>query len=169
MSFSVLLISVYSVKSQDPYSDELHHPQRHHAKRVPSQSQQMSQRNVRKVFAMCPPTFVKIGNECYHLSASQASWLDAHFDCKDKNAKLAEPVKSSDRILRKFLIERGLTRGFIWIGGMYNWQRFKWQWGYNGKEMTYQSFSRMAPGWVDCDALICEKLNFSHLHTRWSS
>lgn len=82
------------------------------------------------------------------MSDSEASWLDAHFECKDKNAKLAEPMKSADRALRKFMIERGRTRGMVWIGGMYNWQRFKWQWGYNGKEMTYQSFSRMAPGWV---------------------
>lgn len=80
------------------------------------------------------------------MSDSEASWLDAHFECKDKNAKLAEPMKSADRALRKFMIERGRTRGMVWIGGMYNWQRFKWQWGYNGKEMTYQSFSRMAPG-----------------------
>lgn len=31
-------------------------------------------------------------------------------------------------------------------GGMYNWQRMRWQWGYNGKDMKYQSFSQMRPG-----------------------
>lgn len=65
---------------------------------------------------MCPPGFTKIGNECYFLSPTKASWLDSHFECKDKNGKLAEPLKSSDRQLRKYLLERGRTRGEIWIG-----------------------------------------------------
>lgn len=95
---------------------------------------------------MCPPSFTKIGNECYFLSPTKASWLDSHFECKDKNSKLAEPLKYADRLLRKYFMERGRTRGEIWIGGMYNWQRMKWQWGYNGKDMTYQSFSQMKPG-----------------------
>jgi hypothetical protein len=59
------------------------------------------------------------------LSASKSSWLDAHFECNDKNAKLAEPVKSADRTLRKFLIDHGKARGFIWLGGMYNWGNLK--------------------------------------------
>lgn len=78
---------------------------------------------------MCPPTFTKIGNECYYLSSSPASWLDAHFECKDKNAKLAELYKYSDRLLRKYLVERGRTRGNIWIGGMFDWSKNRWSWG----------------------------------------
>lgn len=120
----------------------------------------------RRIYAMCPPTFTKIGNECYHLSASKASWLDSHFECKDKNAKLAEPLKYSDRFLRKYLLQRGKTRGEIWIGGMYNWQRHKWQWGYNGKDMTYQSFSQMKPG--EDLKYNCAVLN-PELKYRWSA
>jgi hypothetical protein len=37
-------------------------------------------------------------------------------------------------------------RADIWIGGIYNWERNKWQWGYNGKDIKYQSFSQMEPG-----------------------
>jgi hypothetical protein len=118
---------------------------------------------------MCPPPFTKIGNECYYLSSSPASWLDAHFECKDKNAKLAELYKYSDRLLRKYLVERGRTRGNIWIGGMFDWSKNRWSWGnylyistplltltffpstniasgYNGRDMAYQSFSQMKPG-----------------------
>lgn len=98
--------------------------QRHQTKKT-----QPHQVRTRRIYAMCPPSFTKIGNECYHLSSVEASWLDSHFECKDKNAKLAEPLKYSDRFLRKYLLQRGRTRGDIWIGGMYNWQRHKWQWG----------------------------------------
>ena len=129
---------IYIANAQQPQRQA--HQQRHHAKRI----EQLAR--TRKIYAMCPPGFTKIGNECYFLSPSKASWLDSHFECKDKNSKLAEPIKFADRLLRKFFAERGLTRGEIWIGGMYNWQRMKWQWGYNGKDMTYQSFSQMKPG-----------------------
>ena len=115
--FTVLLVFCF-VNSQ-----KQNHQQRHHGRRVQQQSK------VRRIYAMCPPSFTKIGNECYHLSSAKASWLDSHFECKDKNAKLAEPLKYSDRLLRKYLMQRGRTRGDIWIGGMYNWQRNKWQWG----------------------------------------
>lgn len=129
---------VYSAHSQQPHQQS--HQQRHHAKKL----QQLAK--TRRIYAMCPPSFTKIGNECYYLSSTKASWLDSHFECKDKNSKLAEPLKYADRLLRKYFIERGRTRGEIWIGGMYNWQRMKWQWGYNGKDMAYQSFSQMKPG-----------------------
>lgn len=138
-SSSVFFFFVCSVHSQQPQRQESHQ-QRHHAKKI----QQLAK--TRRIYAMCPPGFTKIGNECYFLSSTKASWLDSHFECKDKNGKLAEPVKDADRRLRKYLNERGRTRGDIWIGGMYNWQRMKWQWGYNGKEMKYQSFSQMRPG-----------------------
>lgn len=126
------------------------HQQRHHDGRTQSNQLRNQVQDVarpRRIFAMCPPNFNKIGNECYYISPSKASWLDAHFDCKDKNSKLAEPLKYADRRLRKYLTgQLRHSGGNIWIGGMYNWQRMKWQWGYNGKDMTYQSFSQMKPG-----------------------
>lgn len=119
---TVILVLCFVNSHQQQEQPKQNHQQRHqHARRVQSR--------VRRIYAMCPPSFTKIGNECYHLSSSKASWLDSHFECKDKNAKLAEPLKYSDRLLRKYLMQRGRTRGDIWIGGMYNWQRHKWQWG----------------------------------------
>ena len=148
----ILIINVASSQQQ-----QQHHQQRHHERRAQSHDRhiQSNQRRnqvqdvarPRRIFAMCPPNFSKIGNECYYISPGKASWLDAHFDCKDKNSKLAEPLKYADRRLRKYLTgQQRHSGGNIWIGGMYNWQRMKWQWGYNGKDMTYQSFSQMKPG-----------------------
>jgi len=57
----------------------------------------------RRMYAMCPPGFQRIGAECYSISGQVNSWLEAHFFCKDKNAKLAEPLKFSDRKLRAYL------------------------------------------------------------------
>jgi hypothetical protein len=58
------------------------------------------------------------------MSKKKESWLDAHFECKDRNSKLAEPLKYADRRLRKFLKNhRDQTKEDRWIGGMYNWQR----------------------------------------------
>ncbi|KAG5678500.1 hypothetical protein PVAND_008167 [Polypedilum vanderplanki] len=155
------LMAFCFVNSQRPQQQQREsHQQRHHARRVQQQVR------TRRIYAMCPPSFTKIGNECYHLSSAKASWLDSHFECKDKNAKLAEPLKYSDRFLRKYLLQRGTTRGEIWIGGMYNWQRNKWQWGYNGKDMTYQSFSQMKPG--EDLKYNCAVLN-PELKYRWSA
>lgn len=93
------------------------------------------------MYALCPPDFVKIGNECYFISHHKESWLDAHFECKDRNSKLAEPLKYADRRLRKYLSNRDQSKDDEkWIGGMYNWQQNKWQWGYNGGDMKYHSF-----------------------------
>jgi hypothetical protein len=78
---------------------------------------------------------------CYFPSFS--CYARSHFSCKDKNAKLAEPLKYSDRFLRKYLLQRGTTRGEIWIGGMYNWQRHKWQWGKEASFTFYASESEM--------------------------
>lgn len=57
------------------------------------------------MYAMCPPKFIKIENECYYISREKLSWLESHFACKDKNSKLAEPMKFEDRALRKFLLQ----------------------------------------------------------------
>lgn len=100
----------------------------------------------KRMYAMCPPHFQRIGNECYFVSKERVNWLDAHFECKDRNSRLAEPFKHEDRLLRKFLIRRDQNRADIWIGGIYNWEKNHWQWGYNGRDMTYQSFSQMTPG-----------------------
>lgn len=102
---------------------------------------------VKRMYALCPPNFIRIGSECYYISSERVNWLDAHFDCKDRNSRLAEPIKHEDRVLRKYLTHSDDNdRTDIWIGGIYNWERKKWQWGYNGRDVLYQSFSQMAPG-----------------------
>lgn len=106
----------------------------------PNQRQPPSLTRARRMYALCPPEFTKIGNECYYLSVRKESWLDAHFECKDRNSKLAEPMKFADRRLRKFLKNKPQVDDDKWIGGMFNWQQEKWQWGYNGGEMKYHSF-----------------------------
>lgn len=97
------------------------------------------------MYALCPPNFFRIGNECYFISKDRVNWLDAHFECKDRNSRLAEPFKQEDKFLRKYLNNlRGPKYSDIWIGGLFNWERNKWQWGYNGKDVTYQSFSQLS-------------------------
>ena len=97
------------------------------------------------MYAMCPPKFQRIGNECYFMSDYRESWLYSHFECKDRNSKLAEPLRYADRRLRKFLNNHDRLHEDKWIGGMYNWERHQWQWGYNGKPMDYQSFTPVNP------------------------
>lgn len=94
----------------------------------------------KRMYALCPPDFQKIGNDCFYMSKKKYNWLDAHFECKDRNSKLAEPMKFADRRLRKYLQNRDEMLGEKWIGGMYNHQQNKWKWGYNGGEMKYQAF-----------------------------
>jgi hypothetical protein len=123
IKFTVALLFCLATSQQQQQQQQRYHQQRHHGRKNQQQAK------IRRVYAMCPPTFTKIGNECYHLSSTEASWLDSHFECKDKNAKLAEPLKYSDRLLRKYLMQRGRARGDIWIGGMFNWQKMRWMWG----------------------------------------
>lgn len=58
----------------------------------------------KRMYVMCPPNFIKIGNECYYFSTDQLSWLEAHFECKDKDSRLAEPIKHEDRKVRRYLM-----------------------------------------------------------------
>lgn len=104
------------------------------------------QSRTKRMYAMCPPHFQRIGSECYFISTDRVNWLDAHFECKDRNGRLAEPYKYEDRLLRKYMQRADRSRSDFWIGGIFNWQQNKWQWGYNGRDMTYQSFSQMATG-----------------------
>ncbi|CAO1309778.1 unnamed protein product [Diamesa tonsa] len=129
---------------------------------------QLALSRAKRMYAMCPPDFIKIGNECYYMSAKKESWLDAHFECKDRNSKLAEPLKFADKKIRKYLTNKDLNKGEKWIGGMYNWERMIWQWGYNGKAMTYQSFSNMGAKTNEDLKFHCTTLNpeFSY---KWSS
>lgn len=99
----------------------------------------------KRMYALCPPAFLKIGNECYYISNKTESWLDAHFDCKDRNSKLAEPLKFADRRLKKYLRTKDQMKGEKWIGGMFNWQTGNWQYGYNGGAMKYQGFDDKLP------------------------
>lgn len=59
---------------------------------------------IKRMYALCPPQFERVGNECYYFSDSKVNWLDAQFQCQDKNSKLAEPSKVDDRRLRKHLL-----------------------------------------------------------------
>ncbi|CRK96090.1 CLUMA_CG009526, isoform A [Clunio marinus] len=128
-----LIAAVSFVNTQT--SDDLQ-PHNH-----PLEKQFPSLTRARRMYALCPPQFQKIGNDCYYISIRKESWLDAHFECKDRNSKLAEPLKFADRRLRKFLKNKDRVREDKWIGGMYNWQQNKWQWGYNGGEMKHNSFA----------------------------
>lgn len=127
----------------------------------------ISGRRFKRMFAMCPPHFKRIGNECYYVSQNKQNWLDAHFECKDRNSKLAEPMKYDDKNLRKYLIA-SKDKNYIWIGGNYNWRANKWQWGYNGKDIGYQSFSQMIPGSSQDLKYHCAVLN-PDLRFRWSA
>ena len=100
------------------------------------------------MYAVCPPEFQRIGNECYYLSKEKETYMEAHFKCVDRDSKLAEPFKFEDKRLRKFLLANGhhVERSMKWIGGIYNWEVKRWLWGHSGRNMTYRAFSRMQPG-----------------------
>ncbi|XP_031634514.1 uncharacterized protein LOC116347880 isoform X2 [Contarinia nasturtii] len=99
----------------------------------------------RSMYFLCPPKFIQLGNECYFISQDRVNWLDAHFECKERNSRLAEPIGKQDRFLRKYLTNLSGSQD-MWIGARYNWERNKWQWGYNGEDVKYQAFSQMSAG-----------------------
>ncbi|XP_037945351.1 collectin-12-like [Teleopsis dalmanni] len=106
----------------------------------------------RRIYALCPPKFQRIGTECYYMPEEQRIWLEAHFFCKDKNSKLAEPTKYSDRKLNMFLQQHDRQSnaygGYpdpIWLGSTYDWLTGVWQWSISGKNLTYDAFSQMDP------------------------
>ncbi|XP_053676808.1 uncharacterized protein LOC128726980 [Anopheles nili] len=121
----------------------------------------------KRMYVMCPPAFSQIGNECYYISENKFNWLDAYFECKDRNSKLAEPMKFEDRDLRRYL-QKIKLRNDLWIGGTYNWKTNKWQWGHNGREIEYQSFSQMVPGSSQDLKFNCALLRSDHKF-RWSA
>lgn len=132
-TFVLLIVAVFNeVKTESPAELQPYN--------VPILQQNPKLARAKRMFAMCPPAFLKINNECYFISNRTESWLDAHFDCKDRNSKLAEPLKFADRRLRKYLKNNDQLIGEKWIGGMYNWQTGNWQYGYNGGAMKYQGF-----------------------------
>lgn len=124
-------------------------------------------RRFKRMYVMCPPKFSRIGNECYFISPNKQNWLDAYFECKDHNSKLAEPMKYEDKHLRKYLQKINLSED-LWIGGTFNWKLNKWQWGHNGREIEYQSFSQMIPGSSKDLKYNCALLR-SDLKFRWSA
>ena len=63
----------------------------------------------KRMYALCPPQFQRIWNECYYMSKEKANWLDAQFKCQDMDSKLAEPNKVDDRRLRKYF--HGVAHG----------------------------------------------------------
>lgn len=64
----------------------------------------VAQKRVKRMYAVCPPQFQRIGNECYYISTEKETWTDAHFKCLDRDSKLAEPFKFEDKRLRKYLL-----------------------------------------------------------------
>ncbi|SPP85310.1 blast:Lithostathine-1-beta [Drosophila guanche] len=104
--------------------------------------------NRRRMYAMCPPQFQRVGTDCYSLVSQRSSWLEAHFFCKDKNANLAEPLKYADRKLRAFLQKEDAHTGDhepVWIGATFDHRNHLWQWSMSGRNLTYDSFSEMDP------------------------
>uniref|UniRef100_A0A182PJZ2 C-type lectin domain-containing protein n=1 Tax=Anopheles epiroticus TaxID=199890 RepID=A0A182PJZ2_9DIPT len=124
-------------------------------------------RRYKRKFGMCPPKFSSIGNECYYISPNKLNWLDAYFDCKDHNSKLAEPMMYEDKTLRRAL-QKSKHPDDLWIGGTYNWKSSKWQWGHNGRDIEYQSFSQMVPGGSKDLKFHCALLR-ADIKFRWSA
>lgn len=59
---------------------------------------------IKRMFAVCPPQYERIGNGCYYVSQEKVNWLDAQFKCLDRDGRLAEPNKADDRRLRKHFL-----------------------------------------------------------------
>lgn len=170
--FCLLTVFLTVSTAQSQYTSEQQQQQQiqQYDPNIPPQhttGEHISGRRFKRMYAMCPPHFFRIGNECYFISQSRLNWLDAHFECKDRNSKLAEPMKYDDKNLRKFL-QSTKEKNYIWIGGNYNWRANKWQWGYNGKDIGYQSFSQMVPGSSQDLKYHCAVLN-PDLKFRWSA
>lgn len=165
-----VFLTVSTAQSQFTSQQQQHQLQQYDPNTPAQQNgggEHLSGRRIKRMYAMCPPHFFRIGNECYFISQSRLNWLDAHFECKDRNSKLAEPMKYDDKSLRKFL-QSTKEKNYIWIGGNYNWRANKWQWGYNGKDIGYQSFSQMVPGSSQDLKYHCAVLN-PDLKFRWSA
>lgn len=167
--FCLLTVFLTVSTAQSQYTSEQQQQIQQYDPNTPPQhtGEHISGRRFKRMYAMCPPHFFRIGNECYFFSQSRLNWLDAHFECKDRNSKLAEPMKYDDKNLRKFL-QSTKEKNYIWIGGNYNWRANKWQWGYNGKDIGYQSFSQMVPGSSQDLKYHCAVLN-PDLKFRWSA
>lgn len=165
-----VLLTVTTAQSQlDSRQQQQHQLEQYDAVTSPQHptGEHISGRRFKRMYAMCPPGFFRIGNECYYISPNKENWLDANFECKDRNSKLAEPMKFDDKNLRKYLL-KSREKNYIWIGGNYNWMANKWQWGYNGKDIVYQSFSQMFPGSSQDLRYHCAVLN-PDLKYRWSA
>uniref|UniRef100_A0A336M159 CSON009576 protein n=1 Tax=Culicoides sonorensis TaxID=179676 RepID=A0A336M159_CULSO len=121
---------------------------KHVTQAAPNASEITSNERTRykRMYALCPPKFQRIGNECYFVSHYKKNWLDAHFECKDRHSKLAEPLKYEDKRIRKYLLQFDLDHSDKWMGAIFNWEKDRWQWGYSGRNLQYQAFSRMNPG-----------------------
>ncbi|CAO1368213.1 unnamed protein product [Diamesa serratosioi] len=161
LTIPILILAISHIGNTQSFDDQQLEPHNYI-------QNQVSLSRAKRMYAMCPPDFIKIGNECYYLSSKTESWLDSHFECKDRNSKLAEPLKFADRKIRKYLTNKDQNKGEKWIGGMYNWERMKWQWGYNGKAMTYQSFSNLGAKTNEELKFHCTVLN-PEFSFKWSS
>uniref|UniRef100_A0A182STM6 C-type lectin domain-containing protein n=1 Tax=Anopheles maculatus TaxID=74869 RepID=A0A182STM6_9DIPT len=84
-------------------------------------------RRFKRMYVMCPPKFSRIGNECYFISPNKQNWLDAYFECKDHNSKLAEPMKYEDKHLRKYLQKINRKNYFTVVHNIYDCTVFKYR------------------------------------------
>uniref|UniRef100_A0A1B0G8I7 C-type lectin domain-containing protein n=1 Tax=Glossina morsitans morsitans TaxID=37546 RepID=A0A1B0G8I7_GLOMM len=149
-----------------------------------AESQTQDKTRNRRMYALCPPGFQRVGTECYSLIHQHSSWLEAHFFCKDKNSKLAEPKKFSDRKLREFLQKEDATTRAndpIWIGASYDWINKVWQWSITGHNLTQEAYTQIETKWssrlcVDKHRFICQhkmpkvsEKNRYKVYSRWNA
>lgn len=91
----------------------------------------------------CPARFIRMGNSCYFLSKTMATWQDAHFRCRAMGAQLAAFEKRSENShMRKLLMREEMAPLARWIGGTYQWEKRFWMWGSSGLPVSYTAFPR---------------------------
>nr|CAH7757448.1 unnamed protein product [Callosobruchus chinensis] len=98
---------------------------------------------------VCPPYMVSLGNKCYSFSNKEATFEEAHFECRKNKTKLAIiRNKAQDDNLRRFL-NNFIEKQPRWIGALYDWKSDKWKWALTGQPLTYNgipdSILRNAP------------------------
>lgn len=99
----LLLLAIINSANGQPQQ----HPQYHNLQPTnldPYSPFSSTQRRVKRMYAVCPPEFQRIGNECYYFSKQKDTWMEAYWSCRERVSKLAEPFKFEDKRLRKYLM-----------------------------------------------------------------
>lgn len=90
---------------------------------------------------VCPSHMISLANRCYFFSTTEATFMDAHFECRRNDSKLAMvKTKMQDYNLRIFL-NNFIERHDRWIGGIYDWRTTKWRWAMTSQPLTYRGFN----------------------------